>query len=484
MKAPRGSLQHKLVALMVLTCTAVLVMAGAGLIAYDHVSFKETMARALGTRAAIVAANTTGSLAFENPDDARQVLAALGKDPSMTAAALYDAHGRLFATYPANLPASAAPRAAGRRSIRFDKESLVVFEPVVEGGRRLGTLYLRSDLQALVVRERVYALAVLFAIVGSVGVAFALSTTLQRGITRPVLALAETARHVTEKNDFSVRAAAATSRDEIGLLTEAFNDMLGEIQERDLEIRALNRDLEVRVEARTAELEATNRELESFSYSVSHDLRAPVRHIAGFAELLEKRSSAGLDDAGRRYLDNITDSAKRMGELIDDLLMFSRMGRAELCATHVPVETLVADILREMEQDLKGREIEWKIGALPEVQADPAMLRLVLTNLVSNALKYSRPRSPAKIEIGAEPGDGETILWVRDNGVGFDMQYAPKLFGVFQRLHAADEFEGTGIGLANVRRIVYRHGGKTWAEGEVDRGATFYFSLPERKEAA
>jgi PAS domain S-box-containing protein len=225
------------------------------------------------------------------------------------------------------------------------------------------------------------------------------------------------------------------------------------------------------------ELAAVNRELEAFSYSVSHDLRAPLRHITGFAMMLEESSAAALDAEGRRYLRTITDSARRMGRLIDDLLLFSRVGRAQLTRARVDLNDLVRDAQREVSADLNGRRVHWRIGDLPVVQGDPSLLRLVLVNLLSNALKYSATRPESHVEIAAAPAGDEMVVSVRDNGVGFDMQYADKLFGVFQRLHSADEFEGTGIGLANVRRIVQRHGGRTWAEGRVDGGATFYFSL-------
>jgi len=242
-----------------------------------------------------------------------------------------------------------------------------------------------------------------------------------------------------------------------------------------VQITQLNADLQ----NRATQLEAANKELEAFSYSVSHDLRAPLRHIDGFVKLLNKQAGEALDERGRRYLDIVADSARQMGTLIDDLLVFSRMNRAELRQAKVSSDSLVHEAIGGLQTEINGRTIHWKITPLPEVEADPAMLRQVWVNLIANAVKYSRLRSPAEIEIGCSPGDGEHVFFVRDNGVGFDMQYAHKLFGVFQRLHRAEEFEGTGIGLANVRRIVHRHGGRTWAEGKIDGGATFFFSLPK-----
>jgi PAS domain S-box-containing protein len=236
---------------------------------------------------------------------------------------------------------------------------------------------------------------------------------------------------------------------------------------------------EEQIRASLQEKEMLLKELEAFAYSVAHDLRAPLRHMGGFLALLVKHSSGQLDDTARRYLDRVTAASRNMGLLIDDLLRFSRLGRTEMGKTAVRLERLVQDVRLEFEGENAGRTIAWEIGRLPEVMADPSMLHLVMMNLISNALKFTRTRAEARIEIGCSRGEkGEDIIFVKDNGVGFDAQYYGKLFKVFQRLHSGDNFEGTGVGLANVRRIIERHGGRVWAESVGGAGATFSFSLP------
>jgi PAS domain S-box-containing protein len=247
----------------------------------------------------------------------------------------------------------------------------------------------------------------------------------------------------------------------------------------EVQIAKLNADLKFRA----TQLEVANNELEAFSYSVSHDLRAPLRHVMGFVQLLQKDVGSSLSEKNLRHLTTISEAAKRMGNLIDDLLAFSRIGRAEMQKTQINLDELVRETLGDFETEIKGRNIVLEIHPLSIVRADRALLRMVLVNLISNAVKFTGRRVEAKIEIGSMPnGDSETAIFIRDNGVGFDPQYAGKLFGVFQRLHSIIEFEGTGIGLANVQRIIHRHGGRVWAEGVVDGGATFYFSIPKQME--
>lgn len=243
-------------------------------------------------------------------------------------------------------------------------------------------------------------------------------------------------------------------------------------------------DLERRYAERTREVEAVRAEMEAFAYSISHDLRAPLVHIGGFVDLLLNHAGPGLDDKSRHYLRTIAASTYRMGRMLDDLLALTRVNEAELHRVSLDLEALVRDVVEELQPLTEGRQIQWSIGPLPTVDADPTLLRDVLMQLGSNAVKFTQPTAEARIGITARRGDGETIVSIHDNGVGFDMKHQDKLFGVFQRLHAASEFEGSGVGLARVRRIVQRHGGRTWGEGVPGGGAAFHFSLPDRQSSS
>lgn len=267
---------------------------------------------------------------------------------------------------------------------------------------------------------------------------------------------------------------------ELAKSNQALQQEIIERRKAEDQVRRLNEELEKRVIERTAQLEATTQELEGFVYSVSHDLRAPIRHITGFVDLLKSRLNTTLDPTSQKYLKNITQSTLKLGKLIDDLLVFSRIGRAEMFKIEIDLNKIIHEIQTELKPDLQGRNILWQIGQMEPVRCDPTLIRQVMTNFISNAVKFTRPREQARIEIGNLMNNtNETIVFIRDNGVGFDMKYMDKLFGVFQRLHHASEFEGTGIGLANVKRIIHIHGGRVWAEARVNEGATFYFALPK-----
>ena len=492
MARAQRSVSRKLTSMNMLVSGGALLLACTGFIAYDVTSFRALIVSNLQTRALITGANSVSALAFDDPGSATTTLSTLSADPSVVSAALYGRDGHLFAEYlrrgdgvaERRVPAAIAPVSTGETALSwFDDPGIVGVQPIVFQESRAGYVRIRSDLRLLRLRIARYALIVAVVMCGSLVAAFGISRIAQRSIAAPMTELARFTERVARERDYSVRLPDTGDSLESSMLITAFNEMLVEIEFRDASLRASHDDLERRVEQRTAELTAVNQELEAFSYSVSHDLRAPLRHVSGFVSLLRSHAGPTLDEQSLRYLTTIGEASARMGRLIDDLLAFSRVSRTALVKTTVDLNALVGEVECEIAAEAGGRDIGWIIHPLPDVQADRALLRLAIVNLLSNAVKYTKTRTRARIEIGAANNAGETIVSVADNGVGFDVQYAHKLFGVFQRLHRIEEFEGTGIGLANVRRIVQRHGGKVWAHGEVDRGATFYFSLPDKEVA-
>jgi signal transduction histidine kinase len=480
-----SSISRKLMLVTTVISGAALALAGVAFGAYDRASFREETVRNLSIQAQIIASNSASALIFDDPHAVEVTLGAFSASPNIVSAAIFTADGRLFATYGhENDPDAAIPPTipAGTLEVhRFDDQHLILARRIVFQGKNTGTVSIGSDMKALDTRRNQYVSIIGAVLIVSLGAAVLMAWMSHGGISKPIEQLAQVARRVSNDKDYAVRAPVLGNAYEIIVLTEAFNEMLTEIQRRDQSLHEAHDALEGRVRQRTAELDAANKELEAFSYSVSHDLRAPLRHVAGFAGLLTEHASASLDAKAHKYLHTITTAATRMGRLIDDLLAFSRIGRDQLTRGRVSLNAVVREACHEvtMQVAADNRAIDWHIDDLPDVEGDPAMLRLVMVNLLSNAVKYTAPQAQPRIDVGSDrSGKSETTVFVRDNGVGFDMQYVHKLFGVFQRLHGADEFEGTGIGLANVKRIIHRHGGRVWAEGDVDRGATFFFSLP------
>jgi signal transduction histidine kinase len=476
------------------TTAAALLVAATAMLVYDSRVYHTSLVNDIATQADILGRASAAALAFEDAVSARENLALLRAKPGVSSGALYNAKGALFADYSRDgARAADLPRLPEGDGYRIEGDSLVVFKRIVENQEILGTVFLRADY-ALNAHLANYLAIMAVVLAGALVVAFGISAWLQSTISRPILAMRDLAREVVEKRDFSLRARRTTN-DEVGYLADAFNDMLSEIGERAVALertnetlalaeeglKRLNSELEERVAERTSQLAEANKELESFSYSVSHDLRAPVRAIAGFSKLLAEQNGEQLDDEAKRKLNIVRSEATRMGTLIDDLLAFSRLGRQSVQKRSVDMEELVRMNFQTLSAQYPPDLVQLRVGTLPQATGDRSLLAQVWANLLSNALKFSAKREKPLIEIDAIADAGENIYFVRDNGAGFDPRYTAKLFGVFQRLHDAADFAGTGVGLALVHRIITRHGGRVWAEGKPDAGATFYFTIPKEQ---
>ena len=484
-------IKQKLTAMLVLISGLVLLLTSAAFAGYQYWSLRQATRDALAVRGRIIAANSTASLAFANVADAREILSALRVDRHIVAAVLYDKGGHVFAGYPTGVAGDVVPAVPGLDGYRFERGLLIGFQPVEESGsQRLGTLYLASDLGAIYDTFRLSGVIGLAVMAVALLAAYLLSMVLQGTISQPILALAETAKAVSTRQDYSVRAAKLGA-DELGALTDAFNQMLGRIEDQKNELQRYAAELEQRVEERThelqerneslrrnaAELLAANTELDAFAYSVSHDLRAPLRSIDGFSQILLEDYAGKLDEAGQESLHRVRAASQRMGTLIDDLLKLARVTRAEIRTEDVDLSGIAHDIVADLQRTTPERQVEFAIASGLRARGDARLLRVALDNLLRNSWKYTAKQPQPRVQFASVEANGGRAFMVRDNGAGFDMKYADKLFGVFQRLHSAADFEGTGIGLATVRRIITRHGGRIWAEGAVDQGATFYFTL-------
>jgi signal transduction histidine kinase len=489
------SVQQKLLGLVLVSTLAALLVAIAAMVAYDLQLYHRSWIADLSTQAELLARTSAPALAFDDARVAKENLELLRYRPKVRAGAIYNARGKLFASFSPDAD-EVFPSLPDADGASISGDDLVVFKRVVNDREILGTVYLRAQYELWDRLLGYLGIASVVALAAML-VAYALSARMQRVVTHPLLAIAAVAREVTEKRSFSLRAEKL-SDDEIGRLAEAFNTMLAEIERATRELEASNREaarevaerrraeeeilrlnaeLEKRVRERTAQLEYTNGELEAFCYSVSHDLRAPLRAIDGFGQALVEDFGDQVPPDAQRYLGRIRASTQRMGQLIEDLLNLSRVSRGELAARDVDISELAQQVVADLRQRDPQRKVEAHVWDGIHAVADPRLLRAALENLVGNAWKFTAKREDARIEVGNLRDQGRMTIFVRDNGAGFDMAYADKLFGAFQRLHSAHEFAGTGIGLATVQRIVHRHGGRVWADAQPDKGAVFYFTL-------
>jgi signal transduction histidine kinase len=475
-KLQRAGMLASLTALLAATLSYVL---------YDVYTFRRLLVERIVTHAQIVGLNCVSPLIFDDAETARSTLAALKAEPQVLGAAVLKPSGEVFADYRRDdRAADAALTPSAPPGPRFTAGALVVTHPILFEDRSIGTVVIRADLSVIRSHVASYLLIAALVLAGSLFAASVISRRVHEGIARPIRHLAETAQIVSTQKDYT-RRAVAESNDETGTLIRTFNEMLEQIEQQNRLLEDARGQLERRVEERTRELAhrseelmAANKELEAFSYSVSHDLRAPLRSIDGFSKaLLEEYDGKVLDEQGNHYLKRVRVNTQRMSELIDDLLNLSRLGRAELVKKNVDLSGVAHKVAAELGGRDAERRVAFHIAPDLAVEGDSHLLRIVLENLMGNAWKFTARQAEARIEVGRQVDGADAPFFVRDNGAGFDMRYVDKLFGVFQRLHSNKDFEGTGIGLATVQRIIARHGGRIWAEGAVGQGASFYFTL-------
>jgi signal transduction histidine kinase len=498
---PRTLLQ-KLLGVVLLSSLVALVIAMSAMLVYDLRVYHASSVADLATQAELLGRASAPALTFDDARVAQESVELMRFQPTVRAAALYNARGRLVASY-ARDDGTEFPKFPEADGVRVEADGIVGFKRIVDDREILGTVYLRADYERY---ARLLGFLGIAAVVtlASLLAAYFLSRPLQQALTRPLLAITEIAREVSEKRNFRLRADQRGD-DEVARLAEAFNTMLAEIDRatRELEasnrglgrevaersraeeeIRRLNAELESRVQERTARLEYTNSELEAFCYTVSHDLRGPLRAIDGFSQALIEDLGANLPEDSKPYLTRIRAATQRMGQLIEDLLNLSRVSRGELVRGAVDVSEMARQVAADLQLRDADRKVEVKVWDGMLANADARLLRAAFENLMGNAWKFTAKAARAEIEVGEMRSEQGMVYFVRDNGAGFDMAYASKLFAAFQRLHSGNEYPGTGIGLATVQRIVQRHGGRIWADAKPGRGAVFYFSLEPAEKAA
>jgi signal transduction histidine kinase len=475
--------KQKLMAIVMITCGVVLLVTCSAFFTYELKTYKQNAIDHLSTLAQLLANNTTAALAFENEEDARTLLAALKAEPHIRQAVLYDKDGKLFVFYPGNADTNSFLKPPFPIGHQFIDSDLVEFETIIQSDKKLGTLYVRSDMGAMNDRLRLYSVIVMCVLGGTFILAYFISRLLQGQITSPLLALTETARAVTERKDYSVRARQY-GKDEVGLLTVAFNNMLEQIHSRDFALQQAQSkllehaaDLEKRVAERTAKLSDTVAELEAFSYSISHDMRAPLRAMQGYSAYILENFGEKLGPEGTHFLNRISRAGSRLDNLVQDILTYSRISKEQFELRPVSLDILINDIVQQYPGFQRPEAEIDIIPPLGTVTGHEASLTQVVSNLLGNAIKFVKPGDKPKISISAEPHGSQIWIMFRDNGIGIAEKDLNRIFKIFERVHPEATYEGTGIGLSIVRKATERMGGVVEVESELGKGCKFIIKL-------
>lgn len=474
------SIAGKLTRVNVLVSGTALLLAYVAFLGYDLYTLRADLIHSLTTEAGIVGANCVTALLFDDQQAAESTLAALDHSPHIRWAIIVRADGTSFAKYQRD--PSIQPNLSKTLLVQQSREYWSKGTDILLGsridfqGRPLGAVYLRASTGELTRRAVQFGILSALILLLCFGIAVAATTTVRDLVTAPLTALAGTAQIVSKQRDYSARAPIPSSSDELAFLVQSFNEMLEQIQARDRALEKSRNELEKRVQDRTAALTAANKELEAFSYSVAHDLRGPLQHITNIAFLLQN-VPAQRDESGA-LMDKLIEGTDRMAKLIDDLLNLSRATSTPLHRTPVDLSQMTEKILGNLKVENGKRDVRFLVRRGARVIADEGLMQVALANLLENAWKYTSRLDVAEIEFGFSEEPAGATYFVRDNGAGFNPRFADRLFRPFQRLHSQSEFPGTGVGLATAQRIISRHGGKIWAESNVDGGAIFYFTLP------
>jgi signal transduction histidine kinase len=486
MKPPvrRTSIAARLTWMNVLVSGIGLMLAYVSFLAYNLYAYRQAAISSLSGEAQIIGSNSASAIIFNDVDSARTTLSALKSSSEVVSAAIYNPSGDLFAQYSQGANPPPMPRQIPKGSTHadwVDGLDILAGSQIVLQGKVAGTVYIQARLQGLRKQAIQYATIAGVVLLFCLFVALLVGAIFRKFLARPIVSLSETARMVSRYRDYSLRFTPQQSYEELQSLTQAFNEMLAEIQQRDGALEQAKTSLELRVEERTAQLQAANRELEAFSYTVAHDMRAPLQTLTNICYLIQQTDHGEFSGDRAPMLVQLNASVSAMSAMIDDLLDLSRSTSAALHLQQLDLSLVASSILDGLAETNPDRRVEIEVQSKCQVNADPGLMQIALQNLIRNAWKFTGLRKTAKIEFGCTKRDGRTVFYVRDNGAGFDQSFADRLFKPFQRLHAVSEFPGTGIGLATVERIIRRHGGDVWAEGEVDKGATFYFTLDSIK---